>query len=108
MEQEQEDVQDVSDLEGGSVIWKDPGDCSSLLHPQERIKEDTLPMMLVFLVLMVKDLVWAQEHIRDTADYGATALQLLTYQVTLQQHNNSLAILSGNQKSTNVQCNGHL
>ena len=63
---------------------------------------------LCFLVLMVKDLVWAQEHIRDTADYGATALQLLTYQVTLQQHNTSLAILSGNQKSTNAQCNGHL
>ena len=37
---------------------------------------------LVFFVLMVKDLVWAQDHIRDTADYGATALQLLTYQVT--------------------------
>ena len=63
---------------------------------------------LVFFMLMVKDLVWAQEHIRDTADYGATALQLLTYQVTLQQHNTSLAILSGNQKSTNAQCNGHL
>ena len=51
---------------------------------------------LFFLVLMVKDLVWAQDHIRDTADYGATALQLLTYQVTLQQHNTSLAILLGN------------
>ena len=51
---------------------------------------------LFFLVLMVKDLVWAQDHIRDTADYGATALQLLTYQVTLQQHNTSQAILLGN------------
>ena len=51
---------------------------------------------LVFFVLMVKDLVWAQDHIRDTADYGATALQLLTYQVTLQQHNTSQAILLGN------------
>ena len=63
MEQEQEDVQDASDLEGGSVIWKDPGDCSSLLHPQERIKEDTLPMMLVFLVLMLV-LMFAKEEAR--------------------------------------------
>ena len=38
---------------------------------------------LCFLVLMVKDLAWAQEHIRDIADYGATALQLLTYQVCM-------------------------
>ena len=38
---------------------------------------------LFFLVLMVKDLVWAQDHIRDTADYGATALQLLTYQACM-------------------------
>ena len=38
---------------------------------------------LVFFVLMVKDLVWAQDHIRDTADYGATALQLLTYQACM-------------------------
>ena len=63
MEQEQEDVQDASDLEGGSVIWKDPGDCSSLLHPQERIKEDTLPMMLLFLVLMLV-LMFAKEEAR--------------------------------------------
>ena len=38
---------------------------------------------LCFLVLMVKDLAWAQEHIRDIADYGATAVQLLTYQVCM-------------------------
>jgi len=63
VEQEQEEVQDVSDLEGGSVIWKDPGDCSSLLHPQERIKEDTLPMMLLFLVLMLV-LMFAKEEAR--------------------------------------------
>ena len=60
MEQEQVEV---SDLEGGSVIWKDPGDCSSLLHPQERIKEDTLPMMLLFLVLMLV-LMFAKEEAR--------------------------------------------
>ena len=34
-----------------------------------------------FFCLMVKDLVWAQEHIRDTTDYKATLLQLITYQV---------------------------
>ena len=36
---------------------------------------------LFFFGLMVKDLVWSQEHIRDRTDYNATLLQLLTYQV---------------------------
>ena len=36
---------------------------------------------LFFFGLMVKDLVWTQEHIRDRTDYNATLLQLLTYQV---------------------------
>ena len=63
MEQEQEEVQDVSDLEGGSVIWNDPGDCLSLLHPQERNKEDTLPTMLVFLVLKLV-LMFTKEEAR--------------------------------------------
>ena len=37
---------------------------------------------LIFFVLMVKDLVWRQDHIRDSTDYTATVIQLLTYQVT--------------------------
>ena len=36
---------------------------------------------IFFFCLMVKDLVWTQEHIRDKTDYNATLLQLLTYQV---------------------------
>ena len=39
---------------------------------------------LFFFGLMVKDLLWAQEHIRDKKDYNATLLQLLTYQVELK------------------------
>ena len=63
MEQEQEEVQDVLDLEGGSVIWKDSGFCLSLLHPQQRKKEDALPMTLVFLMLMLV-LMLAKEEAR--------------------------------------------
>ena len=35
----------------------------SLLHPQEQNKEDTLPMMLVFLVLMLV-LMFTEEEAR--------------------------------------------
>ena len=34
-----------------------------------------------FFCMMVKDMVWSQEHIRDRTDYNATLLQLVTYQV---------------------------
>ena len=64
MEQEQEEVQDVSDLKGGRwVIWKDSGDCLSLPHPQERNREDTLLIMLVFRVPMLV-LMFAKEETR--------------------------------------------
>ena len=63
MEQEQEEVQDVLDLEGGSVIWKDSGVCLSLLHPQQRNKEDALSMTLVFFMLMLV-LMLAKEEAR--------------------------------------------
>ena len=39
-----------------------------------------------FFCLMVRDMVWTQEHIRDQADYNATVLQLVTYQVNLIPH----------------------
>ena len=37
---------------------------------------------MVFFGLMIKDICWSQEHIRDSTDYSATVLQLLTYQVS--------------------------
>ena len=36
-----------------------------------------------FFMLMMKDVLWRQEHIRDSADYSATVLQLITYQVPI-------------------------
>ena len=63
MEQEQEEVQEELDLEGGSVIWKDSGVCLSLLRPQQRNKGDTLPVKLVFLMLMLV-LMLAMEEAR--------------------------------------------
>ena len=36
---------------------------------------------IFFFCLMMKDICWSQEHIRDSADYSATVLQLITYQV---------------------------
>jgi len=36
-----------------------------------------------FFILMVKDCVWSQEHIRDKTDYSATVLQLITYQACM-------------------------
>ena len=36
-----------------------------------------------FFMLMMKDVMWRQEHIRDSADYSATVLQLITYQVPI-------------------------
>ena len=53
MEQEQEEVQEELDLDGGRVIWNDSGVCLSLLRPQQRNKGDTLPVKLVFLMLML-------------------------------------------------------
>ena len=41
---------------------------------------------LIFFCLMLKDLMWQQEHIRDSSDYTATVIQLLTYQVSNTQH----------------------
>lgn len=35
---------------------------------------------MFFFCLMIKDICWSQEHIRDSTDYSATVLQLLTYQ----------------------------
>ena len=39
-----------------------------------------------FFCMMVKDVVWSQEHIRDRTDYNATLLQLVTYQVHSTQY----------------------
>ena len=63
MEQEQEEVQEELDLDGGSVIRKDSGACLSLLRPQQRNKGDTLPVKLVFLMLMLV-LMLAMEEAR--------------------------------------------
>lgn len=63
MEQEQEEVQEELDLDGGRVIWNDSGVCLSLLRPQQRNKGDTLPVKLVFLMLMLV-LMLAKEEAR--------------------------------------------
>ena len=60
MEQEQEEVQEELDLE---VIWKVSGVCLSLLRPQQRSRGDTLPVKLVFLMLMLV-LMLAKEEAR--------------------------------------------
>ena len=36
---------------------------------------------LIFFLLMVRDALWGQEHIRDVTDLAASLLQLITYQV---------------------------
>ena len=63
MEQEQEEVQEELDLDGGRVIWNDSGVCLSLLRPQQRNKGGTLPVKLVFLMLMLV-LMLAKEEAR--------------------------------------------
>ena len=56
-------MQEELDLDGGRVIWNDSGVCLSLLRPQQRNKGDTLPVKLVFLMLMLV-LMLAKEEAR--------------------------------------------
>ena len=55
---------------------------------------------IIFFCLMMKDVAWHQDHIRDGSDFTATIIQLMTYQVNnsifkILSSNNTFCLVSG-------------